>query len=401
MKTKYPYERVKDTETFIKRVKWNFGELYDYSKVDYINSKTEVEIICPTHGSFNMISEKHIAGQKCPECSKENSLSALRSNNPKPPKTSEWFIDKSREFHNNKYTYEKVSYNNMHTKVTITCPDHGDFLQTPNSHYRNGNGCPECAGMRSLSKSNADWFLTKAAEIHSDRYDYSLVRYETTNKKVSIVCREHGVFEQLPLAHLKGQNCPQCAGRNRPREEWIDMFKSVHGDTFDYSLFNYLGTDTKIKIICKKHGVFEQIIGNHLKYKHCCPDCLSEHRSSMWNLGEIHNVPHEMYTTDAPSSFYLLKIGEEIIKVGISCRIKERLQQLRRELQGESIEVLAVAYGKAREVYSEEQSILHKSGIPRILPDIEFSGKTECFSIEHLPKLKELFISSMLKMRPE
>lgn len=39
-------------EEFLKRSKDKFGDMYDYSKVDYVDYKTPVEIICPTHGVF-------------------------------------------------------------------------------------------------------------------------------------------------------------------------------------------------------------------------------------------------------------------------------------------------------------------------------------------------------------
>lgn len=41
---------------------------YDYSNVDYINNKTKVEIVCPLHGSFMQTPEKHLHGRGCPKC---------------------------------------------------------------------------------------------------------------------------------------------------------------------------------------------------------------------------------------------------------------------------------------------------------------------------------------------
>jgi len=55
-----------------------------------------------------------------------------------------YFINISNEVHNYKYTYEKASYVNSKTKVTITCPRHGDLEQTPDAHYNQSQGCKEC-----------------------------------------------------------------------------------------------------------------------------------------------------------------------------------------------------------------------------------------------------------------
>lgn len=57
--------------------------------------------------------------------------------------TTEQFIQKASKIHNNRYRYWNSIYVNSHTKLIITCLEHGDFLQTPNSHL-NGNGCPGC-----------------------------------------------------------------------------------------------------------------------------------------------------------------------------------------------------------------------------------------------------------------
>ena len=39
---------------------------------------------------------------------------------------------------------------------------------------------------------------------------YTLVEYKSTHKKVKIICKEHGVFEQTPSAHKSGRGCYVC-----------------------------------------------------------------------------------------------------------------------------------------------------------------------------------------------
>ena len=46
---------------------------YDYSKVEYINSKTPVIIVCPKHGEFSQMAVGHLNGTGCPKCG--NSIS--------------------------------------------------------------------------------------------------------------------------------------------------------------------------------------------------------------------------------------------------------------------------------------------------------------------------------------
>lgn len=56
------------TETFIVRAKEKHGERYDYSKVEYINSITKIEVNCPVHGSFKIAPAEHLQGKGCPIC---------------------------------------------------------------------------------------------------------------------------------------------------------------------------------------------------------------------------------------------------------------------------------------------------------------------------------------------
>lgn len=58
-------------------------------------------------------------------------------------------------------------------------------------------------------------------------------------------------------------------------EEFTKRAKSIHGDTYDYSETEYVNMYSSVKIRCKKHGVFEQMAGNHInpKIKAGCPYC--------------------------------------------------------------------------------------------------------------------------------
>lgn len=101
------------------------------------------------------------------------------------------------------YTFEKVSYVNYHTSITVTCKNHGDFNIVPISLIK-GKGCPVCSD-KLTAKSNTSKFIEKASVIHNNFYDYSLVNYEQSVKAVKIICPVHGEFEQAPINHLVGK----------------------------------------------------------------------------------------------------------------------------------------------------------------------------------------------------
>jgi hypothetical protein len=110
-------------------------------------------------------------------------------------------------------------------------------------------------------------FLEQAKSIHGEKYDYSKVVYESTQKPIEIICKIHGSFFQRPLDHLHGQNCPHCSHRSfrYTTEEFIELARKIHGGKYDYSKVEYINNQTKVCIICPKHGEFWQTPQHHLK----------------------------------------------------------------------------------------------------------------------------------------
>jgi hypothetical protein len=64
------------------------------------------------------------------------------------------------------------------------------------------------------AKLTQEQFINKANIKHNNYYDYSLVNYIKAQTKVKIICPKHGEFEQQPNNHLFGQGCIWCMGDN-------------------------------------------------------------------------------------------------------------------------------------------------------------------------------------------
>ena len=56
-------------EEIIKKFTEVHGKQYEYSKVNYINKNTNVEITCKEHGSFFQKPLVHLRGNGCQTCS--------------------------------------------------------------------------------------------------------------------------------------------------------------------------------------------------------------------------------------------------------------------------------------------------------------------------------------------
>jgi hypothetical protein len=232
---------------------------YDYSKVDYIDSKTKVTIICKEHGEFEQIPNTHLKGKGCLKCSIN-----------KKRLTTKEYINNALKVHNGLYDYSKVNYINTKTKICIICEKHGEFLQNPNNHLQ-GKGCLKCAN--DDKRSNEYDFINKSKKIHKDKYDYSLVEYKKVTSKVKIICKEHGIFEQIPNTHLSGSGCPKCCSSTKINTiEFIKRANERHNNKYDYSYVEYVNSETNVNIICKEHDLFSQKPANHL-IGNGCPKC--------------------------------------------------------------------------------------------------------------------------------
>lgn len=183
------------------------------------------------------------------------------------------FIDKAKKIHGNKYDYSYVEYKNNKTKVIIICPEHGEFTQRPDCHLFLKSGCPKCSNNN--FKSTTEDFIKKAKNIHGELYDYTKSKYININTKIIIICKIHGEFQQVANNHInQKQGCPQCNGNiTLTTAEFIKRANEIHGNKYDYSFTLYVRSTDKVKIKCNIHGIFEQTPTKHLNSKHGCPSC--------------------------------------------------------------------------------------------------------------------------------
>ncbi|MDR0676616.1 MAG: DUF723 domain-containing protein, partial [Elusimicrobiota bacterium] len=174
-------------EQFIKEANKIHNNFYDYSFVEYKNNKTKVKIICPIHGEFYTTPHNHLDKQSgCPKCRYDKVAKKLSL-------TIGKFIERANKVHNNKYNYSLVEYKNQNSIIKIICPIHGEFLQQAGIHLQ-GHGCPKCANEKNglLKRLTQEEFIEKANKVHNNKYNYSLVNYETAFDNIKIICPVHG-----------------------------------------------------------------------------------------------------------------------------------------------------------------------------------------------------------------
>ena len=255
------------------------NNFYDYSSVNYKNSRTKIKIICPIHGVFNQLPHSH-KKSGCKECGR-----VKRSNKKN-------IITKFNIVHNNFYDYSKMNYMNNNTKIKIICPTHGEFEQTPKTHLT--SGCNKC--YLDSRRISIDEMKFRGSTIHNNFYDYSKVNFNKIMDKIIIICPIHGEFEQIVNNHINNkQGCMDCKIESSKLlyEDFVIKSNKVHNNLYEYPVqsFDY---NSNIKIICPKHGIFNQLPNNHLNKKYGCNVCKkSNGEKCIANILEKNNIEYK------------------------------------------------------------------------------------------------------------
>lgn len=315
----------KTTNQFIKEANLKHNNKYAYPD-KYVGSLMKIKIICPIHGEFEQIPNSHLKGRGCPTCKGVNKTNnqftkeaniihnnkytypncykgvshkmiivcPIHGEFPQLPsahlsgcgcprcagviKTHDDFVREAKLKHDNKYIYPD-NYVNALTKITIICPEHGEFKQIPSSHTQ-GNGCDLCRNEN--RNKTQECFIKEANIVHNNKYTY-LDKYVNAKSKITIVCPEHGEFKQTPNIHLRGGGCPICACITKSNyfKKGFELFEIeaniVHNNKYTYPDKEYINGKTKIRIQCpnEKHIDFYQTPNKHIHSKQGCPTCKS------------------------------------------------------------------------------------------------------------------------------
>lgn len=364
--------RRKTKEEFVAQARIVHGNTYDYSLVDYKDTNSKVTIICPIHGEFQQTPKKHLQGQKCPKCSGKLTI--------------EERLEKAKEIHNGKYDYSKVQYVNAKTPVTIICPIHGEFQQNLDNHINGKCGCPKCANKNITTEE----FIEKSRKIHGDKYDYSRVIYRNNRTPVEIICPEHGSFLQTPDSHLQGKGCIECGkkhmGSPYNTEIFIKKAKQIF-PKYDYSKVKYINSITKVIVICPEHGEFE-IQPSSLLQGHGCPKCSRKYNTAEDFIKRAKEIHGDKY------NYSKLKWINSQTKVEIICPIHKQsfLQDPYKHLLGQGCPICA-KQDRIQSTVSKGEDTIERWLIQN---DIKFKHNEVCLKIEDLNIYPDFIINNTI-----
>ena len=260
-------------QSFIEKAKMIYGDKYDYSKVIYKNREEKVTIICKEHGEFQITPRAFVSGDHgrihgCPVC--EGIKVTV-------PYTKERFIEEMNRIYGKKLKFNFNEYKGLNYGVTAICPKHGEINHKA-AYWLSGKGCDYCNGkffpkdfVKLAKKVHGDKYDYSKTEIpKSQRSKVTIICPEHGEFK-QFVC--------LHLSGCKCPSCaayPNRLTKEERGELFIQKAKERYGNKFDYSKVNYVNNDTPVEIYCNEHHVsFMTTPDTHIrKGSGACPNCV-------------------------------------------------------------------------------------------------------------------------------
>jgi hypothetical protein len=192
------------------------------------------------------------------------------------PYTLEEFIEKSIKKHGNKYGFSKfIMCQNNKIKGIIICPEHGEYLQSPQQHLR-GYGCPKCGRVAAilntrLTNDEFDLALKKKNKNIKRASDY-IDGITAINFKCLVVGCDY-IWRAMPdniLHTVRG--CPKCAHRVPLEKEYV--IKTLATKNINL-LSEHIDTQHKSDLKCTAcNHIWRNKIANILGKKNSgCPNC--------------------------------------------------------------------------------------------------------------------------------
>ena len=266
-------------------VKDKYGDQFDVSKIKFKRSVERVILICKDHGEFSITPNNiRISKYLCIKC-------AYIAGAKNKTRTTEQFKVEAKIIHGDRYIYDLVDYKHIEIPVDIICKIHGPFKQTPHSHLK-GNNCFKCSREVAIEKTKLtpEIYFERANLKHNYKFDYTNSIYLGTVYPITYICPKHGEVTQNASGHL-AYGCERCGHDVKvvPFEEFVERALVKHKGLYTYLKEGYTNISSKIKCVCKIHGIFEQVGDDHLKGTGCPICSSSKNEQRIYDLLTRHN----------------------------------------------------------------------------------------------------------------
>jgi len=306
----------KEEDYFLKEVIDIYGNEYDFSKIKYVNTKTNVEIVCKKHGHFNRKPFELLEGLACKKCKSEKS----KYNN------RDIFIEENKRIFGDITDFYLVEEISQNTKITLICTTHNHEFTLSVSARLAGQKCPKCSAenYRKLRAMPIDEYYKKASEVNEDRYTYT-GDYTTLKYPITFYCKEHGRQRRNANNHLNGAGCSKCekTGNKVDKLTKEGYINTAKGREVSLYLIECSNEQEKFYKIGKTfRGVKERFRGKLIPYKYKIIKLYISTAEEIWDLEELMHKKYEEYSykplmwfTGFSECYKLTLPIEEIIKL--------------------------------------------------------------------------------------
>jgi hypothetical protein len=300
----------------------------------------------------------------------------------------EKFLEKAIIKFGNKFDYSFFIYINAKTKGIIICPEHGNFMKSPEKHItKDSNGCNKCyydkcrntkrEKYESPPRITIEKLLDRIYIKFGNKFLYNLDNYNgIVSNNIEITCAEHGKFYMTPRAHLlSNTGCVKCSNiirkksKTKSYEDSIEVVKKIHNNKYIYPIENkdiYINKQSKIRIICSEHGEFIKSIQKHQSGQGCfkCKvNSMVDHKILVGGYSHIlfDNDP-SLKNRDATLYYFSINNGE-FYKIGITINDpRDRGKSLKSKSKGfiKNYNIIHTERMSLYEAFLKEESILEK-----------------------------------------
>lgn len=266
------------TQNCVDRLRKLYGELYDYSKVNYINNNTPIILHCNKHhldfqSLPNNLYKNHIG---CPLCIKEK----------KERNNSNKFINKLQEQAVlNDFIFCLNGNEKAKDKITCKCLKCNTLFKKDLYHLLRGSACQKCSReqMRLKKCMSQEEAYNRLIQISQEKhYSFKPFEYVNQHQYIDCYCEVCGHKWRQTYNHLiRGRGCSVCAWKEntdkfRYTEDEIMKELTPFAERNHYKIISIKGyvNNTTPNIICECNRCNKQfnISLSNAKHNNACPN---------------------------------------------------------------------------------------------------------------------------------
>lgn len=276
----------KSKNKFIEELIEVHGDIFDLSKLNYVNSKTDIELICKNHGIFSKRPSDLLAGNGCKKCK----LNKSKYNN------KELFIQESIRIFGDITDHSKVSQISATTQVELHCKKHNHYFTLSVSNRLSGQKCPKCSSEHytSIRTLPTEEYYKRASEKHNNEYTYNN-DYKNAKEDITFYCKKHGKNKVNSYSHINGTGCRHCYSEDAKtdrlgKDGYIKLSKERVTSLYLIKCFN--NNEKFYKIGKTFRGINERFTKRNMPYEY---SILFEYKSNAENIWDLEAELHKKY----------------------------------------------------------------------------------------------------------